>query len=351
MIRTIIKTKKANNTASGVIYPSTRGKIKYYHYVLLSKEKKELLVNYMSVGVTFFFDISKLEDAIDGLRNDEFYKTNCVATLSIQYPLVIFCSPIDRGWIETIRMRCAPGIKTVYVEKNITEYDFYKVNFKSVKQNKIGKKIGRVTASYTLTTMFKYQALKMAKDIIPDASHYIWVDFGCQYIVWEAKERLDAIFKNPSPKISACYINYRSNEDLKDIKKYLDDGPCAIAMGICTVENSYVDPFFHRAMMIIYEQLANGVGHADEQIVVYIYDRWPEMFTLFYGDYYSLAANYHKVTRDYHAIRWYFIQKALNNGKLELARTAAKAVLETYDTNSKELSDDTITLLKTLVNK
>ena len=306
----------------------------------------------MSVGVTFFFDISKLEDATDGLRSEEFYKTNCEATLSIQYPLVIFCSPIDRGWIESIRVRCAPGINTVYVEKNINEYDLYKVNYKYVKQINIGKDKGRITSSYTLTTLFKYQAIKMAKDIIPDASHYIWVDFGCQYVVWEVKERLQAIFQNPSPKISACYIHYRSNAELKDMKEYLRyGGPCAIAMGICSVENSYVDPFFCRAMMIIYEQLANGVCHADEQIVVYIYDRWPELFTLFYGDYYSLASNYHKVKRDYNAIRWHFIQNAINNGKLELARTAAKAVLETYDTNSGELGDDSITLLKMLASE
>lgn len=306
----------------------------------------------MSVGVTFIFDISKLEDTFDSLRGCEFYKNNCEATLSIQYPLVIFCSPSDREWIDTIRSHCAPNINTVYVEKNITEYDLYKVNYNYVKQINMDKDKGRITSSYTLTTLFKYQAIKMAKDILPDASHYIWVDFGCQYIVCEAKDRLDAIFKNPSPKISVCYIHYRSNEELNDMKKYLSyGGPCAIAMGIFSVENSYVDLFFNRAMMIIYEQLANGVCHADEQVVVYIYDRWPELFTLFYGDYYSLASNYHKVNRDYYAIRWHFIQNAINNGKLELAKSAAKAVLETYDTNSNELSDDCITLLKTLVSE
>ena len=102
-------------------------------------------------------------------------------------------------------------------------------------------------------------------------------------------------------------------------------------------------------MSIFYEQLSLGIGHAEEQILMYVYDRYPEMFTLVYGDYYSLISNYHYVVRDYPCIRHHFINNALRAGKRELASDAAKNVIESNAKGLISLPEDELSFLKSII--
>lgn len=306
------------------------------------------------VGVTMFFNLKPLSDTTELTRSQEFYKKNCVATLSIKNPLVIFCDSTTRAWIEPLRKSLSEA-ETQYVEKNITDYEHYKVNFPIIVNNRktsptYNNPDNRNTPSFLLTTTFKYYALQMASEIIQDASHYIWVDFGCQHIVWEAQTRLQAIFDNPRSKVTMTYIHYRSSQDVKDMKAYLSNGgPCSLAATVFSIEKSYMNLFFTRCMTIFYEQLSNMVGHNEEQVFVYLYDRYPEMFNLVYGDYYSTVSNYHDVVRDYHCIRQCFINKALSSGRRDLVTTAAAAILESHAKGKLELPQGELDFLRTLV--
>ena len=141
-----------------------------------------------SVGVTMFFNLKELPDALPNVRSPEFYVENARPTLGVRYPLVIFCDKVTRPWIEKMRNECAPGETTHYVEKNITEYDIYKQNHSIITEN---RKKGpgykqwyeRNTPSYCITTVFKFTAMYLASKIVPDATHCVWVDFGAQHIV------------------------------------------------------------------------------------------------------------------------------------------------------------------------
>ncbi len=306
------------------------------------------------VGVTMFFDLKSLADTSNDTRPSEFYQKNCIATLSINNPLVIFCDTKTREWIEPLRNSLS-GAETYYIEKNITEYDYYKTNLSIVVNNRnvlqnYRNPNDRVTPSYFLTTIFKFYALQLASEIVKDATHYVWVDFGCQHVVWEADKRLQAVFDNPRPKVCATYIHYRATNDIKDVKRCLfTPGMCSIAAGLISVEKSYMHLFFTRAMSIFYEQLSLGVGHCEEQVLMYIYDRYPEMFTLVYGDYYSLISNYHYVVRDYPCIRHHFINNALKAGRKDLASGAAKNVLESNEKGLINLPADELAFLKSLI--
>ncbi len=306
------------------------------------------------VGVSMFFSLKSLSDSSAETRPNEFYQKNAHTTLSVNIPLVIFCDENTRKWIEPLRNSLSSA-KTYYVEKNFTETEFYKVNHPIVVRNRqrsAGYKnpADRNTPSYLLIQMFKVFALQMASELVTDASHYIWIDMGCQHVVWEAKERIQSMFDNLKPKVAVTYIHYRSHAELADMKSFLSTGgPCGVACTVYSVEKDYVSLLYSRALSIFYEMLANGVGHCDEQVFTYLYDRFPDMFTLVYGDYYSIISNYNYVVRDYWSIRWHFIQNAINAGRKDLAATAAKTILESQEKGAINIGDGETAFLKSLL--
>lgn len=115
------------------------------------------------------------------------------------------------------------------------------------------------------------------------------------------------------------------------MRSYVPGGPCGMAAGVITAEATYIPQLFARINLLFYEMLGVGVGHSEETCLVYLYTRHPEMFNIYYGDYYSLMNNYFEVHRDYPSVRYYFIEKTLQDGRVDLAKAAAKHVLDSYE--------------------
>ena len=289
--------------------------------------------------VTMLFDICLSEEFDNVFTNKrrpiDFYFNQSKSVLSLQNPMVIFC---DNNTVDKLKeMREAAvgtNIPTQYIVKNIVEYDFYKLHVEQI--NSIRKTHFEtyktqhgVLAWYTLITMFKYLALFISKQHnFFNTTHYAWVDVGCTHIVKSFDEYAPLMLNNPRSKVSVCYIHYRSRYDLYPIDKFLNNrGPCGIAAGAYTVEASYVDKLYHIGMSVFHEQLFNKYIHSDEQVLTYCYDKNPEIFNLYYGDYYSIFTNYHKPNNDQQSIYKYFIQNALRNNRPDLAVDAARQIL------------------------
>jgi len=307
------------------------------------------------IGVTMFFNLKNLKDSKVETRPFDFYKKNSIATLSSDIPLVILCDETNIEWIKNLRESLSSK-PSHYIVKNITEYDHYKINYSIVYKNRINsigyKNEQRTTESYLLTTTFKIHAIKLASEVYPNASHYFWIDFGCTHVVWEAKERINSIFENPKPKVAMTYIHYRPNSEIDNMESFLEPGgPCSLAGTVFSVENSYIDLFYSRCLSIFYEMLARGVGHGDEQVFMYLFDRYPDMFTLIYGDYYSVISNYNNVVRDHRAIIKFFIINSLNAGRPDLAQKATKAILDSYEKGLINMNEDDASFLYSSISK
>jgi hypothetical protein len=288
--------------------------------------------------VTMFFDLKALPDNSSALRPIEFYLAKAHGTLQIPNPMVIFCDADTRPKLQAIRDQFVDSAlyPTVYIEKTITDYEIYTANHAKVTENRKvvpSYNASRNTPSYCILTMFKLAALQIAaaRDDF-GSSHYAWIDIGGRHIFKGAMLKpAIQMLENPAPKVCATYIHYRRPEELNDMVSYTNNGPCGIAAGVITVEKDYATPLYEKSMAIFDEMLQRGVGHSEETVLTYCYDRHPELFTLSYGDYYSLLANYVCCTDDYHPIRWFFIQKALDAGRRDLAIAAAKKVLAGVD--------------------
>jgi hypothetical protein len=291
-----------------------------------------------TVGVTFFFNIKPLSDSTSTVRDVDFYMKNGRPTLSTKSKLIIFCDSVTQPKLKELRDELCPGLNpddTIYIIRDFTDYDLYKQNHNIIAENR-KKSRGykdpndRNTPSYYLLMIFKFFAIKIAKDTItdPDVTHFAWIDFGCSHVVDRAAEFIPKMLENPHPKLACTYIHYRPHRMIENMESYLEYfNPCSIAAGIWTIEKDLINLFYTRTMSIFYEELSKGVGHSDEGILVYLYDRYPEMFTLTYGDYYSLLTNYHNVIRDYNSIKHYFLLETLRCGRIDLAKECVVQIL------------------------
>ena len=286
-----------------------------------------------STVVTMYFDLTKTRDRTSATRDLSFYMEHGKPTLALNNPMVIFCDESTQPLIHAIRIAAVPDpALTTYVIKNITDYDFYKDNIDIILENRRGKACyenQRNTASYCILTTFKATALRIAKQMNPyQTPFYAWVDFGASHIVRKFAEYMPKMLDKPRPRVTLCYIHYRGQQELQSMESYLKEGnPCAVAATCFTLEATYVDRFYNAIQSIFHEMLFKGVGHNEEATMVYFHHRYPELCTLYYGDYYSIAENYHEPRADYHAIRWYFIDRCMQKGRSDLAKVAAEAVL------------------------
>ena len=301
---------------------------------------------YKTTIVTFYFNLKDLEDATSEMRDDSFYYEKGRETLKLPYPMVIFCDKITYPHIREIRNEYVDESLTAFVVKSLTEYEFYDENYETIKKNRIPYEFytnSRNTPSYFLATMFKIKAIFLAhKHQYFNTEYYAWIDFGGSHVLRDFATSAPAMLDNPNPKISACYIHYRggTTDELHSMQEYLKTGgPCAIAGGIITVDASLVEKFYQGVFSIFHELLFNGVGHSEESALTYFYDRHPELWNVYYGDYFSLLSNYHAPIHDYGCIRRYFINKAINKGRKDLASECARQIIATVESGKLVLSE------------
>jgi hypothetical protein len=294
-------------------------------------------MTYKTTVVTMYFNLKNLKDTTSGTRSIDFYLKNGRGTLQQKNPMLIFCDETTKPLIQQIRDELVDPtqIPTIYIERDITDYDFYKYNWPIIVENRRKSTAyknphDRNTPSYFLLTMFKIFALQTAYERDDFSTNYIaWMDFGCMHVAGtNLNEAASQMINNPHPRISVCYINYRSSNELKNMEAYCNKGPCGIAATAFTVERAYMTKFYTLMLSIFYEKLFKGIGHTEETIMAYCYDRHPELFNLYFGDYYSTITNYHYVVRDWHTVKWCFIEPAKNSGRLDLAKEAAKNIVD-----------------------
>jgi hypothetical protein len=274
--------------------------------------------------VTMYFNIKDLPDSTSEVRPKSFYMEKGRVTLELPNPMVVFC---DETCVEDIR-RMRGDLTTQYVIKPIAEYDFYKDHYPIVKANREGQAAyvgSRNTVSYCLLTVFKFHAMRIAAELDPfKASHYAWVDFGGSHILRRLAEEGPALLANPHPKISFCYIHYRGAEEMTMGSAFARGGQCGVGATCFTIEKDYVRRFYSGCMSIFHELVLHGLGHHEEQIMAYFYHRYPELCTIYYGDYYSIVTNYHGAKDDFPSIRNFFINQARAKGRPDLAAVAAR---------------------------
>ncbi len=285
--------------------------------------------------VTMFFSLKTFKDASKQTRPIDFYIKNGRNTLSLPFPMVIYCDEDSLDFLQEIRNECVgDSVPTKYIVKNLVDYEFYKLNWDIITQNRTQRKgykdkDDRNTVSYYIMGMFKPYSLWMSKQHnFFNTSHYAWVDLGCNHLVRDFNTYVPLVLQNPRDKVACCYIHYRSHDEIYPYTKCIEyGGPCGIASTAYTVQAEYADKFYSLTMSVFYDMLYHGYGHTDETVMTYAYDKDPSIFNIYYGDYYSVFQNYHKPREDHSCIYHNFIREAVRKGNVELAKKASHELL------------------------
>lgn len=312
--------------------------------------------HYKTTIVTMFFNIKNLSDTSESIRSVEWYMERARKTLCLPFPMVIFCDAVMQPVLEAIRNEytASTTIPTQYVVKDITDYDFYKNNHPIIsrhrQKSRIYTKENRNTPSYFILCIFKLIALLIAKQRDDfNTPYYAWVDIGGSHVAsTEFVENATLICSNPLPKVRACFIHYRSPTEISDMALFTPRAVCGIAATFFTVDRSHIEPLYTAVLSVFYENLTRDVGHSDEMCLIYVYHRFPHLFDIYFGDYYSSLTNYYYVQRDYTCIKHHFIKNALNDNRQDLARASAKNILESVEKKLLTLDASEIEWLRKL---
>lgn len=310
---------------------------------------------YKSTIVTFYFNLTKLKDSTESIKDETFYMEKGIETLQLKNPMVIFCDETNYITIKNIRDNYVKdNTLTKYIIKNITEYDFYKENIDIIINNRKNidyYKNSSDTPSYYIICIFKIISIYISNIYnFFNTDYYVWVDFAGSHIMRKFNTSINKILNNPNPKVSLCYIHYRNNEE---ILKLLNNNIsfCGIAAGCFTVDKNYVDIFYNNIMNIFYDLLHKKLGHTEEQILTLFYDKYPELCTIYYGDYYSILINYHEIIDDVNCIILFYVEEALKKNRHDLALICAKSIMDSFYKNNITLEDSNVLFLKNIINK
>lgn len=294
--------------------------------------------------ITMFFNMKKLKDSTELTRPLDFYIKNSVHVLKLNYPMIIFCDEDTYEPLKNVRDNEVVDNNTKYIIKNIENYEYYQdcMNIITNNRSKNGQPHDkRNTASYLLMGMFKPFAFNYAHNHnFFNTTHYAWIDLGCNHIVKELSTYAPLMLNNPASKVSCCYIHYRGTNELRNMKEYMKyGGPCGVASTAYTIEADYIHRFYLGMFSIFYEQLYHETGHSDETVMTYCYDRYPEIFNVYGGDYGSVFVNYHNPTQDINTIVSYFIKNAVANNNISIASKISKQIIESNDNLDANLLD------------
>lgn len=268
--------------------------------------------------VSMFFDLRSYDTKNQATRPVSFYIENCRKTLELDNQMVLFCDSTTRPIIETIR----GSRPTTYVERSLMDYDYLKMLLPMVESARKNKPhyndSNRATSLYFLLMLMKVYAVAQAKTL-HTANTYMWIDMGISHMSHGFPDALLRIIDAPRPKISACCVHYRTKGELYPVESFLQyGGPTAYAASMFTVEHAYVDRLYTAMFSVLYDQVSNGLGHSDEQCLVYVIDRHPEWFSVYFGDYNSCLTNYHKIVESVESIKKFVIPGLIADKRFDL---------------------------------
>lgn len=308
--------------------------------------------------VTAFFDLSKMRDATTSTRDFNFYFKHGRFTLGVKTPMVIFCDSVTYPEIKKIREELLgieqSNLLTRYIVKGLLEYDYYEQVFPHIvdyRKNLPGYQnpSNRNTPSYYLATMFKFHSLNIAyhANYFPKTTHYAWLDFGCGHILREPTKYIDTILASPKNKVSMGSIVFTPLKVIEDFHGYLaNGGQCGTCGIFFTIERSYMRKFISYIFSVFYELLGHGYGHNDEQVVIYVVMRYPELFNLHFCDYYSGLANYFLPIEDIHSVLKFGLDRAIQYNEREYAKMIAKQLNQSVQEKRITLDEDNMNKVK-----
>jgi len=316
--------------------------------------------------VTAYFDLTKYDDAnmLIKERDNNYYFTHAISTLSLPWNMVIYCDLKSLKRIQTIRsfyLREQSALKTRYI---IRDFDNLKFNKNGnimekrfndyrnqIKNNRVGKQIyndERNNPSYYLFCISRYLFLQETIEQNPfESTHFAWLNFCIERMGYSNLLHLEEALSINRDKFSTCYIDYVPEDTVRNLPYYyMYGGRCSMCSGFFTGNSAYMYKACELVIDYFLKFLDLGYGHADEQLFSAIYFDYPNIFCHYYGDYHQMCTNYVSIYENAEAPIYNFIRNSFKNHNYIKCLEACQYVLKSYNIGNCTIQDGYLQELK-----
>jgi hypothetical protein len=280
--------------------------------------------------VTAYFDLTKCPDATDEIRarDPEYYFSHARGTMSVPYPLVVYCDLDSYARIEALRPDHLKS-QTKYIICHFEEFRFpnnsrhHDNNFtdyrKKIQDNRVEHPYEfdrRNTPSYYLFCMSRYIMLKEVVEKNPyNSTHFAWINFCMERMGYENLVHLEEALSLNRDPFSTCYIDYIPASVIADTPTYFQRGRCSMCSGFFTGHASFMWKVCDLIIEKFLEYFILGYGHADEQLYSPVYFAHPHLFLQYYGDYQQMITNYRRIYENPQHILTCFAHNSMMSGE------------------------------------
>jgi len=314
----------------------------YQNYVEGPHKYDEPISNW--TVVTMLYHLPRYGD--DFNKPIEFYLNNGLFVLSLPVNLVVYCDEPEKEFIMKVRSQYGFEKYTKVIAKPATEFSLFNLRHK-IRKNRVGNhwynKSNRNTPNYAALVSSKFNIVQDAiRNDYFNTEYFAWLDFGCKYIVGKYINEFVRCLECYRKQGSFCYLEYTPKDVRNNYSKYYQFGRAAFAATFFTGHKSYLFPIMAECERLFVETVNKGYGHAEEQIIPFIYFEHPEWFDLFYGYYYQLFVNYDKTRTNATRIINNIIAPARLDNEYYVGYHAAMKVLEAFEKEDLNVSFDKI---------
>lgn len=254
--------------------------------------------------------------------------TQCWFVLGLRVNLVIFC---DDDQVETIKNIRSKHNLLNYT--NIIPKSKYEDNINSFFQlTKYLDKIqnGRInynknpskstSAEYAINSCIKFGMLKIAitNNKIFSNHYYAWINSNIQCSTGPHAPQIHRIINLYKDKCKFCYIDHTKKDIVLNLDEYYSHGRCGVACNFFTGSSLYMNKLCDLFQNEFCKIVEAGYLHAEEQLIPQIYYNNPDIFEFYYGDYFTVLANYDHIRIGPGSVLNYFINNTRINGEYNL---------------------------------
>ena len=291
--------------------------------------------------VTAYFNLTQCPDASPEIksRDKSYYFQHSTSTLTLPYPMVIFC---DQESLHQIIQLRPPEMPTKYVVLPFDSFQFkgkrigqtFAEYREKIKSNRITHPYEfdpRNTPSYYLFCMSRYIMLKQVIEKNPfHSTHFAWINFCMERMGISNIRRLPEALSLYRDKFSTCYIDYIPEEFVRKTELYFQRGRCSMCSGFFTGNAEYMYQVCDALEDRFLEYVDQGYGHADETLYPSVYFDHPDWFEHYYGDYTEMITNYRYVYERPESVLTNFVFNSFRFGDTDRCFRACKFLWESY---------------------
>lgn len=273
--------------------------------------------------VTAYFDLHNYCDASPELRSTAYYMEHAQSVMCCPYNLVVYCDQYSLPFISRLRPTFLAD-KTRYIILDFDQLKFeghpgyQDLTFKDYRQRILQNRKThpyhfdpRNNASYYLFCMSRSVLLKKTIEINPFHSNYFaWINICIERMGYKNLVYLDQTLSLHRQKFSTLFINYLPPTILNDLATYFFYGRCSMCSGFYTGQLKYIKEVSHQLEEHFLIYLEQGYGHADEQLFLPVYFKYPHLFEHYYGEYSDMITNYCHVRDNANKILSIFINRS-----------------------------------------